>query len=74
MYEKFILTIKSENPEEIKFFTIRDIAKYLKLPYHEVRAIWLESNEKTKKKFNHPHTKILLSKFEIKDNLERYNV
>jgi len=70
MLYKFVLTNK-ETQETQEFKTLREIATYLNIEYFQIRSIYLES--KKPKKFLHPITKMLVDKYEIKDNPNLFN-
>jgi len=65
MLYKFIF-INKETQETSEFKTLREISNKLNIDYFQVRSIYLES--KKPKKFLHPITKLLVEKYEIKDN------
>jgi hypothetical protein len=70
MLYKFILTNK-QSQETQEFKTLKEISQNLNIDYFQVRGIYLES--KKPKKFLHPITKMLVDKYEIKDNPNVFN-
>ena len=65
MLYKFIL-INKETQETQEFKTLREISEFLNIEYFQIRTIYQES--KKPKKYLHPITKMLVDKYEIKDN------
>ncbi len=70
MLYKFVLTIKSTQ-ETKEYKSLKDISKDLNIDYFQIRSIYLES--KSPKKFLHPITKQLVTRYEIKDNPNLFN-
>jgi hypothetical protein len=65
MLYKFIL-INKETQAVQEFKTLREISELLNIEYYQIRTIYAES--KKPKKYLHPVTKLLVDKYEIKDN------
>ena len=76
MYSKLILEVI--NPEgdiehTLEFHSYRDIGLYLTdVSYTDIRAIHLQSDPLTKKKFLHPNLKALTKKYLIYTNPNIY--
>lgn len=68
---KFILINKNSKLVE-NYRTLREIADKLNIEYHQVRSIYIFY--KQGKKHMYPITKVLIDKYEIKDNPEYLNV
>ncbi len=70
MLYKFILVHKISN-ESRTYKTLREISKDLSIDYFQARSIYLES--KKPKKYLHPITAHLCSRYAIYDNPDMFN-